>query len=77
MFMRTLAEHPSTFMFFHFPPDTRWNPQRSVVEFGIGVRDYEGVVRVSRRVFQRYSRRSLHRNGASKPTTFTGPGPNS
>ena len=39
-------------MFFRFPPNARWNPQRSVVEFGIGVREYEGVVRVSRRVFQ-------------------------
>jgi Protein of unknown function (DUF1488) len=39
-------------MFFHFPPDARWNPERSVVEFGIGVGEYEGVVRVSRRVFQ-------------------------
>ena len=39
-------------MFFRFPPDARWNPQRSVVEFGIGVGEYEGVVRVSRRVFQ-------------------------
>ena len=27
----------------------RWNPERS---FGIGVGEYEGVVRVSRRVFQ-------------------------
>src|SRR5947208_1634958 len=39
-------------MFFRFPPDARWNSQRSVVEFGIGVGEYEGVVRVSRRVFQ-------------------------
>ena len=39
-------------MFFRFPPDARWNPDRSVVEFGIGIGDYEGVVRVSRRVFQ-------------------------
>ncbi|MGC2200488.1 MAG: DUF1488 family protein [Stellaceae bacterium] len=39
-------------MFFRFPPDARWNPERSAVEFGIGVGDYEGVVRVSRRVFQ-------------------------
>jgi hypothetical protein len=37
---------------FPFPPDARWNPERSVVEFGIGVGEYEGVVRVSRRVFQ-------------------------
>ena len=28
------------------------NPERSVVEFGIGVGEYKGVVRVSRRVFQ-------------------------
>jgi hypothetical protein len=35
-------------MFFRFPPDARWNPDRNTVEFGIGV----GVVRVSRRVFQ-------------------------
>jgi len=39
-------------MFFRFPPDARWNPERSVVEFVIGVGEYEGVVRVSRRVFQ-------------------------
>ena len=39
-------------MFFRFPPDARWNPDRYVVEFGIGVGEYEGVVRVSRRVFQ-------------------------
>ena len=39
-------------MFFRFPPDARWNSERSVVEFGIGVGEYEGVVRVSRRIFQ-------------------------
>ena len=39
-------------MFFRFPPDARWSAARSVVEFGIGVGEYEGVVRVSRRVFQ-------------------------
>jgi hypothetical protein len=39
-------------MFFHFPPDARWNPDRNTVEFGIGLGEYEGVVRVSRRVFQ-------------------------
>src|ERR1700731_2984439 len=52
MFIRTLAEHLRRFMFFRFPPDARWNPERSLVEFGIGVGEYEGVVRVSRRVFQ-------------------------
>ena len=39
-------------MFFRFPPDARWNPDRNTVEFGIGVGEYDGVVRVSRRVFQ-------------------------
>jgi hypothetical protein len=39
-------------MFFRFPPDARWNPDRNTVEFGIGVGEYEGVVRISRRVFQ-------------------------
>ena len=39
-------------MFFRFPPDARWNPERTEVEFGIGVGEYQGVVRVSRRVFQ-------------------------
>ena len=37
MFMRTLAEHSRRLMFFRFPPDARWNPERSAVEFGIGV----------------------------------------
>ena len=40
-------------MFFTFPEDARWNPDRSAVEFGIGVGEYEGVARVGRRVFQR------------------------
>ena len=39
-------------MFFRFPPDARWNLERAVVEFGIGVGEYEGVVRVPRHVFQ-------------------------
>jgi len=50
--VRTLAEHRRRSMFFRFPPDARWNPDRNTVEFGIGVGEYEGVVRVSRRVFQ-------------------------
>jgi hypothetical protein len=39
-------------MFFSFPSDARWNPDRMAVEFGIGIGEYEGVVRVGRRVFQ-------------------------
>jgi hypothetical protein len=34
-------------MFFRFPPDAHWNPERSAVEFGIGIGEYEGVVRVA------------------------------
>ena len=34
------------------PPDARWKLDFSAVEFGIGVGEYEGVVRVPRRVFQ-------------------------
>jgi hypothetical protein len=39
-------------MFFRFPPDARWNSECLVVEFSVGVGEYEGVVRISRRVFQ-------------------------
>ena len=39
-------------MFFRFPPDARWNADHAAVEFGIGIGEYEGVVRVGRRVFQ-------------------------
>ncbi len=39
-------------MFFRFPPDARWNPDRMAVEFSIGIGEYEGVVRVGRRVLQ-------------------------
>jgi hypothetical protein len=38
-------------MFFRLPPDARSNA-RNIVEFGIGVGEYESVVRVSKRVFQ-------------------------
>ena len=40
-------------MFFRFPPDARWNPEQSTVEFSIGIGEYDGVVHVARRVFQR------------------------
>ena len=39
-------------MFFRFPPDARWNADRNAFEFAIGIGEYEGVVRVGRRVFQ-------------------------
>jgi hypothetical protein len=79
--LRTLHEH-DTFafeevaMFFRFPPDARWNPEHSVVEFGIGIGDYEGVVRAPRRVFQTLLPEAPLLNAVSKPTIFTGPGSN-
>jgi hypothetical protein len=39
-------------MFFRFPEDARWDSDRGCVEFGIGIGEYEGVVRVGRRAFQ-------------------------
>jgi hypothetical protein len=39
-------------MFFRFPPDAHWNANLGAVEFGIGVGEYAGVVRIPRRVFQ-------------------------
>ena len=41
-------------MFFSFPEDARWNPDRQTVEFGVGIGEYEGVVRVARQVFRRF-----------------------
>ena len=40
-------------MFFTFPDDVRWNAERESVEFGVAIGEYTGVVRVSRRAFQR------------------------
>ena len=39
-------------MFFTFPEDAHWNPDRIAVEFGVEIGEYRGVVRVNRRVFQ-------------------------
>jgi hypothetical protein len=41
-------------MFFRFPEDAQWNAERDAVEFGVGIGEYEGVVRVSRHVFRRF-----------------------
>jgi len=41
-------------MFFSFPEDARWNADRQAVEFGVGIGEYEGVVRVPRQVFRRF-----------------------
>jgi hypothetical protein len=41
-------------MFFSFPEDARWSPDRDAVEFRVAIGQYEGVVRVSRQVFRRF-----------------------
>jgi hypothetical protein len=41
-------------MFFRFPENGRWNDDRQAVEFGVGVGEYDGVVRVPRQVFRRF-----------------------
>ena len=40
-------------MFFRFPEDARWNDEQGAVEFTVIVGEYQGTVRVRRRVFQR------------------------
>jgi hypothetical protein len=37
---------------FSFPDDARWNEAIGAVEFGVGIGEYRGVVRVRRQVFQ-------------------------
>ena len=41
-------------MFFTFPEDARWNAKTQAIEFGVGIGEYEGVVRVPRDVFRRF-----------------------
>jgi hypothetical protein len=40
-------------VFFAFPEDARWNDERGTVEFTVLLGEYQGTVRVHRRVFQR------------------------
>jgi hypothetical protein len=39
--------------FFAFPEDARWDENRAAVEFSVLLGEYQGTVRVHRRVFQR------------------------
>src|SRR4030081_1386971 len=40
-------------VFFTFPEDARWNDEQAAVEFTVLLGEYQGTVRVHRRVFQR------------------------
>jgi hypothetical protein len=44
---------PQARMFFTFPENIRWDPERQAVEFRVEIGEYEGVVRVARHVLQR------------------------
>jgi hypothetical protein len=37
---------------FSFPDDVHWNEIAGTVEFGVAIGEYQGIVRVPRRVFQ-------------------------
>ena len=41
-------------MLFTLPEDARWDAERQAVEFGVEIGEYHGVVRVPRRIFQRF-----------------------
>ena len=40
-------------VFFAFPEDARWNEEREAVEFTVLLGEYQGIVCIHRRVFQR------------------------
>jgi len=48
----SVQPQPTRAMIFSFPPNARWNEEHDAVEFSVAVGEYEGVVRVPRRVFQ-------------------------
>jgi hypothetical protein len=41
-------------LFFTFPEDAAWNNDRDRVEFSVIIGQYEGTVRIARRVFQHF-----------------------
>ena len=55
-------------VFFSFPEDARWNDDRDAVEFTVLLGEYEGTVRVARRVFQRLLDRFFE--GVRDPATL-------
>ena len=40
-------------VFFTFPEDARWNADRDAVEFSVLLGEYQGTVRIARKIFQR------------------------
>jgi hypothetical protein len=64
-------------MFFSFPEDARWNANRQSVEFGVGVGEYEGVVRVPRQVFRRFIDGAVTPERCLEAITCSAPGSSS
>jgi hypothetical protein len=60
-------------MLFSFPSDAHWNAKLEAVEFGIGVGEYQGVVRVDRRVFRHMLGEPATPQDASRYTIFSEP----
>ena len=61
-------------MFFTFPENARWDAAGQAVEFGVEIGEYQGVVRVPRRVFQRLLPESPTPNVVLRPITYSGHG---
>ena len=61
-------------MFFTFPEDAVWNDDRDSVEFSVIIGQYEGTVRIARRVFSISSISRRRPRGAWKPSISSGRG---
>jgi hypothetical protein len=59
-------------MFFSFPPDARWNPERDAVEFTVEIGDYRSVVHIRRQVFRRFLDGAATPSVVSRPITCNG-----
>ena len=59
-------------MFFTFPENARWDAAGQAVEFGVEIGEYQGVVRVPRRVYQRLLPAARHPNVVLRPIIYSG-----
>jgi hypothetical protein len=59
-------------MFFTSPENARWDAAGQAVEFGIEIGEYQGVVRVPRRVYQRLLPAARHPNVVLRPIIYSG-----
>ncbi len=59
-------------IFFTFPEDARWNDDRDAVEFTVLVGEYEGTVRIARRIFQRLLAKSPYAAAPARSKQYVG-----